>query len=79
MALGDAHVNVAAQKLFGDFGAKVILIFVVISVLGTVNGLIMGMIRFPNAMAERSMIPAPSRLVQEAEKGTGKYSVALSL
>ncbi len=78
MALGDAHVNVAAQQLFGEFGAKAILVFVVISVLGTVNGLIMGMIRFPGAMAERRMIPAPKRVMQEASHGTGILSVGIS-
>lgn len=55
--LGDAHVNVAAQKIFGDMGAKIILIFVIVSVLGTVNGYTLGFIRLPYSLAIRDMFP----------------------
>ncbi len=79
MVLGDAHVNAAVQKLFGDFGAKAVLVFIVISVLGTVNGLIMGMIRLPGAMAERSMFPAPKQIIKEASHGTGIVSILFSM
>ncbi|MBS4959674.1 MAG: APC family permease [Clostridiales bacterium] len=57
IALGDAHVNIAAQKLFGDAGAKIILIFIIISVLGTVNGFVLGFIRLPYSLAIRDMFP----------------------
>ena len=57
MKLGDSHVNVAANNLFGPFGAKIILIFVVISILGTVNGVAMGHIRLPYSLAIRGMFP----------------------
>lgn len=53
MALGDNHVAVAASKLLGDFGAKAIIVFVVISIMGTVNGLMMGIIRLPYLIALR--------------------------
>lgn len=79
MELGDSHVYAAAQRLFGDFGAKAILIFIILSVLGTVNGLIMGMIRFPSAMVARSMLPGSSRLKKEAEQGTGPRSILFCL
>lgn len=57
MALGDAHVDVVANKIFGSFGAKIIITFVFISILGTVNGLVMGSIRMPYSLAIRNMIP----------------------
>lgn len=57
MALGNDHVYVAANQLFGSAGGKLILTFVIISVMGTVNGLIMGMIRLPYALAIRDMFP----------------------
>jgi APA family basic amino acid/polyamine antiporter len=57
MSLGDAHVNLAANTLVGPIGAKVILTFVIISVMGTVNGLIMGLIRLPYSLAIRGMFP----------------------
>lgn len=57
MALGDAHVAYAANQLLGHFGSKILLIFVNISILGTLNGLILGSIRMPHSLAERSMMP----------------------
>ena len=57
MSLGDTHVDLVAKKLFGPSGAKIILIFVIISVMGTANGLIMGLTRLPYALAIRNMFP----------------------
>lgn len=64
MQLGDAHVYVVAQKLFGNFGAELILIAVILAVMGTVNGVILGYIRMPYAMAIRgkSMFPFAEKL-----------------
>ena len=39
MALGDEHVYLAARNIFGHLGSKILLTFVVISIIGTVNGL----------------------------------------
>ena len=64
MAMQDAHVYEAAEKVFGVFGAKAILVFVVIAVMGTVNGIILGYIRLPYSMAIRgeAMFPFAKRL-----------------
>ncbi len=62
MELGDAHVDLAANMIFGAWGAKIILTFVVISILGTVNGLIMGHIRIPYALAIRDMFPNSKKI-----------------
>lgn len=68
IALGDEHVNLAATMLFGHSGAKVILTFVVISVLGTVNGLILGGIRLPYALSQRNMFPNAKKVVKIHDK-----------
>ncbi|MBQ6820375.1 MAG: APC family permease [Clostridium sp.] len=70
MQLGDAHVDVAANMLFGKWGAKIILTFVVISILGTVNGLVMGHIRLPYSLALRDMFPK-SDLVKKVNEKIG--------
>ena len=62
IALGDEHVNIAAIQLFGETGAKIILIFVIISVLGTLNGFILGFIRLPYSLAIRDMFPMKKKL-----------------
>lgn len=57
MMLGDSHVAYAANKLLGNFGEKIILTFIIISILGTINGIIIGFLRLPNALAQRNMFP----------------------
>ncbi len=68
---GDASVFTAATKLFGDLGAKIILIFVVISVLGTVNGITLGFIRMPYSLALRNMVPGSAWLKKENDRLNG--------
>lgn len=57
MSLGDAHVDLAANNLLGPWGAKIVLIFVIISIMGTINGLALGMIRLPHSLSVRNMFP----------------------
>ncbi len=68
---GDSSVFTVATMLFGNIGAKFILIFVVISVLGTVNGLTLGFIRMPYSLALRNMIPGSEVLKKENAKLAG--------
>ena len=68
MEVGDKHVNMAAIKLFGESGAKIILIFVIISVLGTLNGFILGFIRLPYSLALRGMFPMSEKVKKVNEK-----------
>lgn len=71
ISMGDDHVNFAATKLFGNIGGKLIIVFVIVSVLGTVNGLILGSIRLPFAMAIRNMIPGSKVFKKTNEKLNG--------
>lgn len=68
LALKDEHVNLAANQILGAFGAKLLLIFVIISVMGTVNGLVMAGIRAPYALAIDGMFPASQKLKLLNEK-----------
>lgn len=62
MALGDEHVYLAARNIFGHFGSKILLTFIVISIIGTVNGLTLGMIRQPYSLAIRGMFPYKDKI-----------------
>ncbi len=53
LTLGDSAVSVFAQQFFGNVGYRVVLVAVVLSVLGTSNGLILGYIRLPYALGLR--------------------------
>ena len=68
MALGDEHVYLAADKILGTMGAKILIIFILISVLGTLNGLVMGFIRLPYSLALRGMLPNSNKLKVMNEK-----------
>lgn len=62
IGLGDQHLYVAAEALLGTAGAKVMLVFIVVSVMGTVNGVIIGMIRLPYLLAQEGMAPGSAWL-----------------
>lgn len=47
-------LGMMASQVFGSMGVKIIYLFVIISILGTVNGCILGYIRVPYALALRS-------------------------
>lgn len=61
-------LQLAATTLFGDAGMRIIMVFVVVSVLGTLNGVILGYIRLPYALALRNEIVGSSRLSKVSER-----------
>lgn len=80
VSMGDAHLDFAAQKLLGHWGSKIMLTFIVVSVIGTVNGLIIGSIRNPQSLAMRKMIPFSGKFTESNKKfGVSLSSAALSL
>lgn len=62
MEMGDTAVAVAATNLIGPTFAGIIYVFVTISVMGTVNGVILGFIRLPYSLALRNAIPFSNSL-----------------
>jgi APA family basic amino acid/polyamine antiporter len=64
MEMGDTAVAVAATNLIGPTFAGIIYVFVTISVMGTVNGVILGYIRLPYSLALRNAIPFSNSLKQ---------------
>lgn len=57
LSTGDRHVALLAGRLLGPFGAKVMLLFILIAVAGTLNGVILGYLRLPNVLAQRNLLP----------------------
>ncbi len=80
LELGDNSVFEAATGLFGSFGAKFVLVAVVISILGTVNGVCLGLVRLPYSLALRNMMPASKVFKKESKalKGMPVNSALLS-
>ncbi|MBF7096844.1 APC family permease [Alkalibacter sp. M17DMB] len=58
----DNAVSIAASSMFGSIAASVLTGFVVISCLGTLNGLVLSTIRLPYSLAVRNQGPMPNVL-----------------
>lgn len=66
MKQGDDSVYTAARMIFGHIGGKLILVFVIISVLGTLNVLILAFIQLPYSLAVRKMLPYSQRFTRKS-------------
>lgn len=65
---GNEAVSMAAQQLFGTVASTLLTAFVVISCLGTLNGLVLSSIRIPYSLALRNNGPFVKQLKQLNEK-----------
>ncbi|MFP4697571.1 MAG: APC family permease [Eubacteriales bacterium] len=73
---GNNSVSIAARQMFGSEAAVLLTAFVVVSCLGTLNGLIISCIRTPYSLAIRNLGPKPKLLAKVNEKtDMPKYSV----
>lgn len=68
MELGDAHVDVAFNSFLGSLGSRILLVFVIISIMGTTNGLILGGSRGIYALGLKGMIPKAKVFAKIDEK-----------
>ncbi|TCK92787.1 amino acid/polyamine/organocation transporter (APC superfamily) [Natranaerovirga hydrolytica] len=76
IAEGNNAVSIAANTLFGNTAAIILTGFVVISCLGTLNGLVISCIRTPFSLAIRNQGPIPKILGKVNEKtNMPKYTV----
>jgi APA family basic amino acid/polyamine antiporter len=64
MESGQAGAKMAFQNIFGNLGGALIFVFVIISCLGTLNGLTMGCARGMYALAVRARGPKPDAFGQ---------------
>ncbi|MDO5564699.1 MAG: APC family permease [Eubacteriales bacterium] len=62
MASGEAGAKLAFTTLLGNAGGTILMVFVVISCLGTLNGLMLGCVRGPYSIATRDLGLAPKTL-----------------
>ncbi|MEG0284581.1 MAG: amino acid permease [Vagococcus sp.] len=80
LSTGNGAVTEIGYMLLGKSGEVIILLFILISMLGVVNGVILGHIRMPYALATKNMIPYSANVTQHNQKGFFKnYSALISL
>ncbi|MGY3766501.1 APC family permease [Vagococcus vulneris] len=58
MSVGDGAVTTIGELLVGTGGKTVLLVFVLISILGVVNGVVLGHLRMPYALMTKKMFPS---------------------
>lgn len=77
MKNGEAGAKLAFQNLFGAVGGSLIFVFVIISCLGTLNGLMLGCTRGMYSLAARNEGPAPEtfRQVDKVTNMPGNSSI----
>lgn len=59
MAQGDNAVSMTTTQLFGSTASTILTVFVIISCLGTLNGLVLSCIRIPYSLGIRNQGPMP--------------------
>lgn len=64
MESGEAGAKLAFQNIFGSVGGTLIFVIVIVSCLGTLNGLMIGCTRGMYALAARNRGPVPEAFVQ---------------
>ncbi len=72
LVAGDQAVVQVGYLLFGPMGEKILLFFILLAVLGVVNGLSLGYIRLPQILATKQMIPYSEKI----EKINPEYSLS---
>lgn len=62
IAQGDNAVSMTTTQLFGGTASTILTVFVIVSCLGTLNGLVLSCIRIPYSLAIRNQGPMPKVL-----------------
>lgn len=68
MEQGDNAVSMTTAQLFGPTASTILTVFVIVSCLGTLNGLVLSTIRIPYSLAIRGQGPAPKWMSKIDEK-----------
>lgn len=79
LAAGDQAIIQVGHLIFGQIGEKILLIFILLAVLGVVNGLSLGYIRLPQILASKKMIPNSKKIKKiNPDKGLSPHSAILA-
>ncbi|MFV0288536.1 MAG: APC family permease [Mycoplasmatales bacterium] len=65
---GDGYTTLAAEAIAGNFGAHLILLFVMISVYGGTNGMVLAYLRLPQALVHKRMMKNILNIEKDNEK-----------
>lgn len=79
LSAGDQAISQVGNSIFGQLGESILLVFVLLAILGVVNGITLGYVRLPQILASKKMIPQSDQIAQiNSEKGLSPYSALLA-
>lgn len=79
LSTGNQAISQVGYSIFGRIGENVLLIFVLLAILGVVNGITLGYIRLPQILASKKMIPAGDKIAKiNPKKELSPYSAVLA-
>ncbi|WP_035619029.1 APC family permease [Lacticigenium naphthae] len=79
LSTGDGAISQVGTSLFGENGQSIILSFVLIAVLGVVNGLSLGYIRLPHSLATKNMLPFSEKIAAiDPKRELSPYSAGIA-
>lgn len=62
MSTGNLAINVVGSLLLGSHGFGILMSFIIIAVLGVINGVSLGSIRMPQILASKNMLPCSEKI-----------------
>ncbi|MGX6966998.1 APC family permease [Vagococcus teuberi] len=65
LSMGEGAVMEIGEMLFGHIGQKVILLFILVALFGVINGVTLGHIRMPYALATKNMLPNSQKIIND--------------
>lgn len=71
LSTGEGAVMAVGNMILGSYGEIIILMFILIALFGVINGVTLGHIRMPYALATKDMMPESQKIIQSYE-GTKK-------
>lgn len=75
LSAGDQAISQVGNSIFGASGEKILLTFVLIAILGVVNGITLGYIRLPQTLASKNMVPFSEKITRvDDKKGLSPYA-----
>lgn len=79
LSAGDQALSQVGYSIFGQLGENILLVFVLLAILGVVNGVTLGYVRLPQILASKKMVPQSTKIAKiNPKKGLSPFSALLA-
>ncbi|EPH96531.1 amino acid permease [Enterococcus faecalis 13-SD-W-01] len=74
---GQNSIFAIGERIFGNLGGQIILIFVLISILGVCNGMTIGALKMPEVLRMKNMLPKTKKQASKTSNVMLSYGICL--